>query len=277
MDPERICRTMIDLALAAGAGILTAFQSGDVSARHKPDSSPVTEADLAADRLISNGLGTAFPGVRVVSEERQESHKSGSGSFFIVDPLDGTRSFVSGNRDFTVNIAWVENTMPVHGVVFAPAYGQLFFTWPDGTSEEIRMDPEAEFIAAAAGTINGNSGGRTLAVSNPDNDALVVIASRSHRNPRTSAYIGKYDGRIGRTCSAGSSLKFCLLAAGEADLYPRLGPTMEWDTAAGQAVLANAGGKVFALDTMAPLTYGKHGYHNPEFVAFSPGVQLYGP
>ncbi len=266
MDGEKVCRTMIDLAVEAGARILEHFKSHQTMAWTKADASPVTEADIEADRMIQKGLGTAFPGVAVVSEEQADSHRLqlADRRFFIVDPLDGTRSFMSGKSDFTVNIGYVVGSKPVFGVVYVPVDGRMFFTRPDGSSAE------SEVISATGRMPDIN--GTTLTVSRPDNEALVVIASRSHVNAATEAYISRY--RIARKRAAGSSLKFCLVAAGEADFYPRFGRTMEWDTAAGHAVLSGAGGYVVRADDGSHLAYGKPGYVNPDFVALSPGVVL---
>ncbi len=266
MDGERICRAMIDLALEAGAGILKYFRSRKTTTWTKEDESPVTEADIEADHIIRHGLGREFPGAAIVSEEQLESHalRLTDDGYFIVDPLDGTRSFISGNPDFTVNIGYVVKSKPVFGVVYVPASGRMFFTRPDGSSAESDVD-------GASGSV-ANFNGKTLSVSLPDNEALVVIASRSHSNAATEAYISRY--RIAGRQAAGSSLKFCLVAAGEADFYPRFGRTMEWDTAAGHAVLSGAGGEVVRLDDGSSLAYGKPGYVNPDFVAFSPGVVL---
>lgn len=262
MDHDRLAETMARLAREAGAAILAvraeAEAGGSLGAALKDDRSPVTAADLAADRIIAEGLGAAFPDVPVVTEERAASQAGRApGAFLIVDPLDGTKEFLRGAGDFTVNIAYVENGEPLRGVVYAPASGRLFRTEPDGRAVE----------EAAEGT-------RPLHVAEPDNDALRVVASKSHRDAATDAYIARY--AVSEFRSAGSSLKFCLVAAGEADLYPRLGRTMEWDTAAGQAVLRGAGGHVVRLSDHAPLRYGKPGWENPHFLAFAPGVRLTG-
>jgi 3'(2'), 5'-bisphosphate nucleotidase len=161
-----------------------------------------------------------------------------------------------------VNIAYVENGVPLRGVVYAPAQARLFYTLTDGTSVE------------ETGTLDKDRPGPlgVLKVGRPDNAALMVVASKSHRDAATDAYIGKYAVKDMR--SAGSSLKFCLLATGEADLYPRLGRTMEWDTAAGDAVLRGAGGHVVRFEDHKTLAYGKPGWDNPFFIAYAPGVEL---
>ena len=257
---ESVLRT---LSLAAGRLIMEVRGRTDLGTESKADESPVTEADLAADRLIAEGLAERFPEIPAVTEENAESHReSGHRRFFLVDPLDGTKEFVRREGEFTVNIALVEEGVPVAGVVLAPAVGRLFRT-ADGGAVEERVGPDGEPVEGSA---------RPLRVSTPDNEALVVIASKSHRDKATDDYIASYS--VARFTSAGSSLKFCLLAAGEADFYPRLGRTMEWDTAAGEAVLRAAGGEVVRFDDHAPMRYGKPGYENPFFLAFAPGVEL---
>lgn len=264
MDHPRLVAEMRRLALLAGARILDFYRADALDVRAKSDASPVTEADEAADRLIARGLSAAFPDLRLVTEEQAASHAGTGGDFLIVDPLDGTKEFVQRRGDFTVNIAWVTGGVPVRGVVFAPAVGRLFYTSADGRS----VEETGPFDPDRPGPV------RPLRVATPDNAALRVVASKSHRDAATDAYISRYAVAADGFRSAGSSLKFCLLAAGEADLYPRLGRTMEWDTAAGDAVLRGAGGRVVCLDDHAPLAYGKPGHANPFFVAFAPGVEL---
>mgnify|MGYP002712986254 CR=1 FL=1 len=262
MDYDRLAVEMRRLALEAGDAIMAIYGSDDFGVRTKSDDSPVTAADEAADRLISAGLRAAFPQVTLVTEEQADSHGIRADTFLIVDPLDGTREFVKRRGDFTVNIAYVENGLPVRGVVYAPARGRMFYTDAAGDS----VEEKEPFDKAGVGVT------RPISVSDPDNSALMVVASKSHRDRATDDYIGKY--AVRDMTSAGSSLKFCLVATGEADLYPRLGRTMEWDTAAGHAVLAGAGGAVVRFDDHSPLTYGKPGFENPFFIACAPGVDL---
>ncbi|WP_164661459.1 3'(2'),5'-bisphosphate nucleotidase CysQ [Tropicibacter sp. Alg240-R139] len=250
------------LALEAGDKIMEIYNSDDFDVKVKSDDSPVTEADEAADALISAGLRAAFPDVLLVTEEQAESHSTKGDTFLIVDPLDGTKEFIHRRGDFTVNIALVENGTPTRGVVYAPAKGRMFYTQADGQSVEETGALDKNTIGAV----------QPIAVSNADNDALLVVASKSHRDQATDDYIKKYNVKDSK--SAGSSLKFCLVATGEADIYPRVGRTMEWDTAAGHAVLAGAGGKVVRFDDHTPLQYGKDGYANPFFIAFAPNVEL---
>ncbi|KAF0116581.1 MAG: 3'(2') 5'-bisphosphate nucleotidase [Rhodobacteraceae bacterium] len=261
MDFAEVMPLFRRLALEAGDRIMRVYQGPDFEVRAKGDASPVTEADEAADAVISAGLRAAFPDVPLITEEQAESHAQSASTFFIVDPLDGTKEFIQRRGDFTVNIAYVQDGIPTLGVVYAPAKGRLFYTLPTGQSVE-----ETGPFGTEPGALSA------LTVATPDNAALMVVASKSHRDQATDDYISRYGVRD--MTSAGSSLKFCLVATGEADLYPRLGRTMEWDTAAGDAVLRGAGGQVVRFDDHTPLTYGKPGWDNPFFIAFAPGVVL---
>lgn len=262
LDFDRLTFVMRRLALDAGERILEIYNAPDFEVRQKGDSSPVTAADEAADALISAGLAEAFPDLPIVTEEQAETHALDAERFLIVDPLDGTKEFVQRRGDFTVNIAYVENGVPLRGVVYAPAKDRLFYTLGDGRPVEERMP----FSKETPGQLV------SIAVSMPDNRALMVVASKSHRDAATDEYIARYSVRDLK--SAGSSLKFCLVATGEADLYPRLGRTMEWDTAAGDAILRGAGGLMMRFEDHGPFTYGKPGFGNPFFIACSPGVLL---
>ncbi|WP_340109769.1 3'(2'),5'-bisphosphate nucleotidase CysQ [Pikeienuella sp. HZG-20] len=261
--PHHVEAVFRRLALAAGGEIMEIYGEDDFGVEMKADNSPVTRADLAADKVIHEGLRAAFPDIQIVTEERAANHDGArEAKFILVDPLDGTKEFVKRGGDFTVNIALIENGAPVAGVVYAPAKGRLFQTLDAGGAVEETGD-----FAATPGPR------RQLQVATPDNDALTVVASASHRDRATDDYIARY--RVGAFRPAGSSLKFCLVAAGEADFYPRLGRTMEWDTAAGHAVLAAAGGRVVRMDAPdQPLRYGKPGADNPHFIAYAPGVRL---
>jgi len=262
LDYEKLTIEMRRLALLAGDKIMEIYNSDDFEVKTKSDDSPVTAADEAADALISAGLRAAFPDVMLVTEEQADTHDSTGKTFLIVDPLDGTKEFVHRRGDFTVNIAYVENGTPTRGVVYAPAKDRMFFTDSSGDSYE----ETAPFDPAKVGELV------PIKVSDANNEALLVVASKSHRDQATDDYINKYAAADMK--SAGSSLKFCLIATGEADLYPRVGRTMEWDTAAGHAVLHGAGGKVVRFDDHSPLVYGKDGYANPFFIAYSPSVEL---
>jgi 3'(2'), 5'-bisphosphate nucleotidase len=262
MRDETMAATLRRLALEAGAAIIEVYRKDDMGVAAKADASPVTEADLAADRVICAGLAAAYPDIPVVTEERADTHAGQSGPHFLVDPLDGTREFVERRGDFTVNIALIEGGAPVAGVVYAPALGRLFRTAAGGGA----VEETGALDHGAEGAL------QPLRVAAPDNAALRVVASKSHRDAATDAYIARY--AVAAFKSAGSSLKFCLVAGGEADLYPRLGRTMEWDTAAGDAVLRAAGGHVVQAADGAPLDYGKPDRANPHFIAFAAGVRL---
>lgn len=251
-EPDRtgLLDQLVDLATQAGAAILSLYPS-DCRMADKSDASPVTAADHAAEAVITAGLRELTPSIDIVAEEaasRDGMPACPAGAFWLVDPLDGTREFIARNGEFTVNIALIEDGVPTLGVVLAPALG---VAWAGGRDLGAwRQDAE---------------GRRTIKVRTVPAAGLTVLGSRSHADDAAmNAYL---DGRIvAGFKAAGSSLKFCLLAEGEADLYPRFGRTMEWDTAAGHAVLLAAGGSVCTLDGQA-LQYGKEGFENPYFVA----------
>ena len=228
--------------------------AGDFAVLGKPDSSPLTEADLRAEAIITPALRALLAGVPVIAEEAhargecQQRVGQGGAAFWLVDPLDGTREFVARNGEFTVNIALVRDSEPVLGVVYAPALGRLYAgergrgAWVD--DEGGRRELRCRHVPAA---------GLTVATSRVHGDRAAVDALLQGQP-------------VAQHLSAGSSLKFGLLASGQADVYPRYGRTMEWDTAAGQAVLVAAGGTV--CDTAGqPLRYGKPGFENPHFIA----------
>ncbi len=242
------------IAERAGAVILDVYE-GRIAAnvRQKADRSPVTAADEAAEILILAALHDLTPEIPVVSEEAAEAGKTpdvSGGRFWLVDPLDGTREFLSRNGEFTVNIALIEGGIPTAGVVHAPALSK---TW-------------VGVGAGSACCVEGDQAPAPIHTRPLPATGATVIASRRHGN--TAAMDRFLSGiKVGARVAAGSSLKFCMIASGQADLYPRFGRTMEWDTAAGQAVLLAAGGRVEQADTGAPLTYGKAGFENPNFIA----------
>jgi 3'(2'), 5'-bisphosphate nucleotidase len=258
-DDSAILSVFERLALAAGCKVMEIFHAG-CAVDHKEDASPVTEADHASERIILDGLRTAFPDIPCVAEEEAAAGilPADLGEvFFLVDPLDGTKEFVKRSGDFTVNIALVRNGVPEIGVVYAPCSRRFFSARPGG-AEIVELDDK-----------DGISARRGIAVR-AGSSPLTIVASRSHRTPETDSFIRKIE--AAEIVSVGSSLKFCLLANGEADLYPRFGRTMEWDTAAGDAVLRAAGGLTMTLDGK-PLAYGKRNqpddtdFANPFFVA----------
>ena len=239
-----------DIAMDAAAEIMAVYE-GAFKVREKHDRSPLTEADERAEQLILNALRQLDPSFPVVAEEsvaKGDVPDVGDGPFWLVDPLDGTKEFVSRNGEFTVNIGLVVGDAPVLGVVYAPVPKRLFLGW--GGAEAFTQDDGGALRPIRA------------AVANPD--GLVVVASRSHSNPETEAFLAELN--VKKTTSVGSSLKFCLVAAGEADIYPRMGPTNEWDTAAGHAILTAAGGSVRTLDDQ-PFAHRKPAFRNPPFIA----------
>lgn len=240
---------LVALAEAAGEAILAVYRSGDRAATAKGDGSPVTAADLAAHRCIVQGLARLTPDLPVVSEESEGGAVTArSGRWWLVDPLDGTLEFLARNGEFTVNIALVEDGRAVFGVVHAPVPGLSYWGGPGLGAFRREGTGAATAIRVAAGR----------------RQPLRVVASKSHLDAGTAALIA----RLGEVelVQAGSSLKFCRLAEGSADLYPRLAPTCEWDTAAAQAVLEGAGGEVRDLQGR-PLRYGKADPLNTFFIA----------
>ncbi len=247
------------IAWNAGEIVLRYYTGDPTEARRKADQSPVTDADEEAERFILAELKRTAPDVPVIAEEEMAAGRMQTigRRFFLVDPLDGTKEFISRNGEFTVNIAEIEGGTAVRGVVFAPAKNRLFFGERRSGAFEIATEP---------GHPPDFSKARSISVRLAPPDGLVAVASRSHRDTKTDEYLAQY--RVKDFVSAGSSLKFCLVAAGEADIYPRHGRTMEWDTAAGQAVLEAAGGSVRTIDGR-PFVYGKtdQRFANPFFVA----------
>ena len=247
---------MIEAALEAGRAANRIYRQG-FAVHTKADDSPVTAADREAEDIILRHLAAQAPGITVVAEEQCAAGHVPvvAQQFFLVDPLDGTKEFIHGRGEFTVNIALIRQAAPALGVVYAPASGELFAAdVASGSAGRARLDPENPLPAAL----------EPIRVRAVPAAGLTAVASRSHRTAQTDAYLSHYP--ITQILNVGSSLKFCLLAAGAADLYPRMGPTMEWDTAAGHAVLRAAGGQVVGPDAL-PLKYGKPQFRNSWFVA----------
>lgn len=252
---------LADAALAAGVAIRRIEAQG-ISHSHKADASPVTEADHAAEAIICDALARLLPGVPVVAEEAMAggAQVTCGSRFLLVDPLDGTREFISGNGEYTVNIALVEDGTPVLGIVYAPARALLFAGRPGAAFRAIR----------APGARADAQDWTPIACRPVPRGPLVVAASRSHGDPATDALIAQH--AVAERIPAGSALKFGLLAEGKVDLYPRLGTVMEWDSAAGHALVAAAGGSVTRPDG-SPLTYGhgESGYKVHGFIAWGAG------
>lgn len=257
-----------NLCVKAGAPIMEVYARGCKEVRIKADRSPVSEADELAEALITKELAQCAPGVPVVAEEAcaRGDKPSVDERFILVDPLDGTREFLSRNGEFTVNIALVEKGIPVVGAVYAPALAQLWFAGNSAIS--CRIEPGAELSTATRI--------QALRTRPCPSSHWIALASRSHCDAETETFLSEVP--VGERRSAGSSIKFCVLADGEADLYPRFGPTMEWDTAAGDAVLRAAGGIVLRPDGSA-FRYGKPGFRNEAFIAWADpdAAQRYAP
>ncbi|MBF2758705.1 MAG: 3'(2'),5'-bisphosphate nucleotidase CysQ [Ectothiorhodospiraceae bacterium AqS1] len=255
---REVLENLREIAILAGAEIL-AIYAGDFAVQDKPDATPVTCADTAAEEIILREIGRWTPGIPVVAEE---SFAAGSlpdikrgacdarfsdDAFFLVDPLDGTREFIRRNGEFTVNIALIEGGIPVAGTVHLPASGESYWTAGDGRAWRAQKNEPPQAIECRESSADP-----------------VAITSRSHGDPKTAAWLDRHG--ITKIAHAGSSLKLCRIAEGSADVYPRFGRTMEWDIAAGHALVLAAGGDVSAFDGRS-LRYGKAGFENPSFVA----------
>jgi 3'(2'), 5'-bisphosphate nucleotidase len=250
-DPNKLLLDVTALAREAGRAILEVYASS-FSVQEKADSSPLTEADLRSEKLILAGLRRIAPEIPVLSEETGQSAwavRRNWSRLWVVDPLDGTKEFVRRNGEFTVNIALVDNHRPVLGIVHAPALERDYFA--------------CEGIGAFRS--DARAAGRPIRVSRRGSGAVRVVGSRSHRGSSLDGFLSRVGAH--ELVEVGSSLKLCLVAEGSADVYPRLGPTCEWDTAAGQCVLEQAGGQVLKLDG-EPLEYNREDTLNPNFVGF---------
>ncbi len=258
-ETDRLALAFAGLASTAGALVMAVYAT-DFTVRHKADTSPVSEADEAAEAYLVPELQRLLPGVPIVAEEAvaRDGAPDVGAEFLLVDPLDGTKEFVSRNGEFTVNIALVRDGFPVAGCVYAPALATMYVGGE--TAARGRVEP-----GAAVSTPGSPAGLAPIRTRRYPDEGLLAVASRSHSDADTVAFLERLG--VAQTRSAGSSLKFALVAAGEADVYPRFGPTMEWDIAAGHAVLAAAGGQVRTPDG-EPFGYGKPDFRNGPFVAW---------
>ncbi|HEY3645643.1 MAG TPA: 3'(2'),5'-bisphosphate nucleotidase CysQ [Gammaproteobacteria bacterium] len=251
---EKLLAPLLDIARAAGEEIMRIY-AGEFSVEMKQDMSPVTDADLAAHKVIVADLNRITPGIPVLSEESAGipfTERSRWDSYWLVDPLDGTKEFINKNGDFTVNIALIQGGTPILGVVYVPVTGMSYYGCVGVGAFKRDKDGQTSPIKV-----------RTLIEGKP----VKVVASRSHRGELLDGYLAKLGPH--ETVSRGSSLKFCLVAEGAADVYPRLGPTSEWDTGAGHAVVLAAGGQVIGMDGR-PLPYNsKDSLLNPHFIAYA--------
>jgi 3'(2'), 5'-bisphosphate nucleotidase len=249
MDAVFLLEKTLKIADSASQKVLEIYNT-DFKVNYKADESPITAADLASHQVIVDGLRELTPDIPVLSEEGADipwEERSQWRRFWLIDPIDGTKDFTQRTGEFTVNIALIEDGLPVLGVVTAPALNEAY--WGSRGEGAFKRDSDG--------------GVRRITVAEPG-DTVRVVASKNHLNDDTKAFIARFESR--ELVQAGSSLKFCRIAEGQADIYPRLGPTCEWDTGAAHAVLSAAGGKVETLDGK-PLQYGKQDVLNPFFVA----------
>ena len=246
---------LANIAKMAGSEIMRIYAT-DFTAETKADKSPVTQADNIAEELIIRGIRegvtSKWPIVAEEAVSRGEIPEINNGPFGLIDPLDGTKEFINRNGEFTVNIALINNGEPILGIVHAPAKKITYVGFQEGVFCQ-----------------KGEGDGVPITVRSPTIKGLIAVLSRNHANERSVGYLKKY--QIENTIETGSSLKFCQIAEGSADIYPRLAPTMEWDTAAGHAILSFAGGAIVTLED-APLKYGKPNFRNPHFLAHSANI-----
>jgi 3'(2'), 5'-bisphosphate nucleotidase len=247
IDPLQV----IAVARQAGAAVMNIYKQ-TFTVEHKSDGTPITEADRIANHIITEGLNNQFPGIPILSEEQRlipyEERKTWK-TFWLVDPLDGTKEFVNKNDEFTVNIAFISQRTPIFGIVYAPAMDLLYYTTNTGA---FRLGPQSTCTS--------------LPIKQPIHKSRIVIVSRSHFNTATNAYLQTVQGCFDKMV-LGSSLKLCFVAEGTADLYPRCGPTMEWDIAAAHAIVNKVGKHVYQLHSCNEVIYNKPELINPWFIA----------
>jgi 3'(2'), 5'-bisphosphate nucleotidase len=262
-----LAANLCPVAIEAGTAIMRHY-AAETSMQSKSDGSPVSAADHDAEAIILAALEKIAPGVPVIAEEAASAGAivAAGDVFFLVDPLDGTREYAARRPEFTVNIALVRNGVPVFGVIYAPAMSLLYWT-DKGAAFKAEAAPHPTSFHATRDTA------LRLATRPIHEGAQTIVASRSHGSEDLETWLKKIT--VGERVNIGSSLKFCLVAEGRADLYPRFGPTMEWDTAAGHAIVLAAGGTVTGTDG-SPFTYGKagDGYRNPGFIVWAGAPQL---
>jgi 3'(2'), 5'-bisphosphate nucleotidase len=258
MNVKEFIKVAIEASIKAGEVIMDVYNSGDYEVEFKSDSSPLTLADRKSQDVINSYLKDT--GIPVLSEEGKQlpySERKEWEWLWVVDPLDGTKEFIKRNGEFTVNIALVKRKETIAGVIFVPTKNDLYFS-----------DGESSYYAKV---VHGKVGRfeKLPLEQNKQTNKLIIVASRSHLNEETKLFIEEVKKNSKKdvdTVSAGSSLKFCLIATGYADLYPRYAPTMEWDTAAGHAIVKTAGFNVYNIDTNKELEYNKEDLHNPYFI-----------
>lgn len=255
-EMNSMTRSIMPIIREASAAILEVYHDEQLfNTEYKYDRSPLTEADKRSNQIICNALNKIYPDIPVISEENQQAAhevRSTYEKFFLVDPLDGTKEFIKRNGEFTINIAYLEGQHPVAGFVHVPVTQETYYAERMNGAWMIDGDEHVSRMQSA--------------IFNLNDEGLKVVASRSHRDAHTTEIIGRLNQP--QIISIGSALKFMKLATGEAHFYPRLAPTMEWDTAAAQCVLEESGGSVIRYDTLLPVTYNKENLLSPYFIAF---------
>ena len=254
---DKVLENLIDISRKAGSEILDVYKDS-FEVTLKDDLSPLTDADRRANNVITLMLESLYPEIPVLSEEGKEvgfSERSNWNLFWLVDPLDGTKEFVKRNGEFTVNIALIKNGLPIAGIVYAPTK-ETFWYGAEGVGSY---------------KMSENFPPRMISVENNTNPPIRIVSSSSHPSPKLEAYLSKFDDY--EIVHMGSSLKICLVADSSVHIYPRLGPTMEWDSGAGHAVLKFAGGELINRETGSELTYNKEILKNPDFICYCPKVK----
>jgi len=251
---------IIKIAQEAGAATMEIYQK-DFAVEYKDDQSPLTEADIKANAIICEALTKLYPTLPILSEENKAiaySERKDWEYYWCIDPIDGTKEFIKKNDEFTINIALIEKNTPVLGVVYAPALGELYYAKKGEGAFKMMMDDKCLML---------DVGKLPLETSNIKN-SITIVASKSHLSAQTQEFIDNLTSNIQHPTliSKGSSLKLCMIATGEADIYPRLAPTMEWDTAAADAIVREAGKMSYQFESETPLVYNKENLLNPWFV-----------
>lgn len=256
MDLKNLIKEVCNISIEAGIAILDVYEkSSNLGVEYKSDNSPLTKADGASNQKICEGLEKLDPKFPIISEENKlidYSERSQYEYYWLVDPLDGTKEFIKRNGEFTVNVALIKGNIPYAGVVYVPVTQELFWAIKDQGAFYKKGNNEVQKLSCPPFLESDSE--------------LGIVCSRSHLNEATSSFIEKYDKP--NLVSKGSSLKFTTIAKGDAHIYPRLAPTMEWDTAAAQIVLEESGGSVIHAETKEPLQYNKENLLNPHFIAF---------
>ncbi len=248
---------IINISLEAGRAILNIY-NGNVDVAYKDDKSPLTKADITSHKIITNSIKKITPNIPILSEEEfiDWSIRKKWKKYWLIDPLDGTKEFIKKNGEFTINIALIENNRPVLGVIYTPASNELFFSKKNLGSYKILANKK----------LNKLDNAKKITINNKKTNKVKIVGSRSHSNPILEKWVSKNFNNF-EILQKGSSLKFCLIAEGFADIYPRFGPTSEWDIAAGHIILEEAGGKLKSIDNKEILYNEKENILNPNFFA----------